>query len=443
MRSESIAERIPSEEREAFIQSLSPDEALLLQYEWAGFWSRPKQLPPPGDWDTWLVLAGRGFGKTRTGSEWVRSEVEAGRAKRIALVAPTAADVRDVMIEGESGILAISPPWNRPEYEPSKRRLTWPNGAVATCFSADEPNRLRGPQHDLAWADELAAWRFPDAWDQLQFGLRLGSRPRVCVTTTPRPTPLIKRLVADPRTTITRGSTYENSSNLAESFRQAVLARYEGTRLGRQELHAEILEDTPGALWTRALLDSHRIRTAPDLTRIVVGVDPSVAGDGGGDECGIVVVGVAQCACKGSPEQHAFVLDDVSEHLSPADWARRVVDASRSHRADRIIAESNQGGALVESNLRTVDRHAPIKLVHASRGKRARAEPVAALYEQGKVHHVGSLAKLEDEMCSWAAQSGDQSPNRIDALVWAITEVALNAPAPAAYTPIRIPSRWS
>lgn len=437
----SPAERLSPQELQHLIASLSDEEAAALVYQWEGWWARPKQIEPTGRWDVWLVLAGRGWGKTRVGAEWVRSCVERKLAKRIALVAPTAADARDVLVEGESGLLAISPPWNRPEYEPSKRRLTWPNGAIATLYSADEPDRLRGPQHDLAWCDEAAAWRYPEAWDQLQLGLRVGVLPRCIVTTTPRPTQLIRELVAAPKTVVTTGTTYENSRNLADSFRQKVLAKYEGTRLGRQELHAEILDDVPGAMFSRAQLDALQVREAPQLRRIVVAVDPSVASGGDGDECGIVVAGVGQCSCKGTPEEHGFVLSDLSDNLSPNEWAQRAVKAYRTHEADRIVAEVNNGGALVEAAVRTVDRNAPYRAVRASQGKRARAEPVAALYEQGRVHHLPGLPKLEDQMVTW--DGNGSSPDRMDALVWGLTDLMLDGRMPAEYTPIRVRSRWS
>lgn len=410
------------------VAALSDQDALALAYDWVGTWARPNQLPPPGAWSTWLVLAGRGYGKSRLGAEFIRAEVEAGRARRVALVGRSAADVRDVMIEGESGILACSPPWCRPLYEPSKRRLSWPSGAVATAYSADEPDQLRGPQHDLAWADELAAWSYPDAWDQLQMGLRLGAHPRQVVTTTPRPTPIIRRLLADASTTTTRGSTYDNAANLAPSFLAEVRRRYDGTRLGRQELYAEILDDTPGALWTRDRIEASRVRVAPVLRRVVVAIDPAVSADEGSDETGIVVAGI-------DAEGHAFVLADRSGRMSPDAWARAARDARKDHQADRIVAEANQGGAMVELTIRTVDPLAPVRLVHASRGKQARAEPVAALYEQGRVHHVGCLPQLEDQLCTWVPGQSAASPDRLDALVWALTDLVLDAPpTPAIWT---------
>jgi len=341
-------------------------------------------------------------------------------ARHIALVAPTAADVRDVMVEGESGLLAIAPPWDRPEYEPSKRRLTWENGAIATTYSADEPERLRGPQHDFAWCDELAAWRYPEAWDMLMFGLRLGDDPRAVVTTTPRPTKLIKALVADPKVVVTRGSTYDNKFNLAPAFLDQIVRRYEGTRLGRQELDAEILEDVPGALWTHGLIDATRVNTVPSLTRIVVAIDPAVSTDEHADETGIVVAGKDAAG-------HGYVLADLSGRYTPTEWAKAAIAAYRAHGADRVVAEVNNGGDLVEATLRVVDPAVSFAAVHAARGKVARAEPVAALYEQGRVHHLGALPRLEDQMCCFAhdfsRETAGYSPDRVDALVWALTEL--------------------
>jgi len=413
----SLAERLaalPGEQLQEAIETLTDDEAAALLYDWK-FWARPSQLPPPGDWRVWLILAGRGFGKTRTGAETVIDRVRRRVSKRVGLIAPTAADARDVMVEGESGILACSPPDFRPLYEPSKRRLTWPNGAVATLFSAEEPDRLRGPQHDFIWADEPAAWKYPETWDMAMFGLRLGTNPQVVATTTPRPTRLIRDLVADPGTVVTRGTTYENARNLAPAFLSAIVKKYEGTRLGRQELNGEILDDNPGALWHRGVIENLRVREYPPLLRIVVGVDPAVTGSATSDETGIVVVGKDE-------RGHLYVLGDYSVRGSPLDWAKQVAWAVDKHKADRVIGETNNGGDLVEVNLRTVSKSLPFKKVTASRGKYIRAEPVAALYEKGVVHHVGAFPELEDQMCEWAP--GDESPDRMDALVWAITELA-------------------
>lgn len=344
------------------------------------------------------------------------------------------------MVNGESGILACSPPWFRPTYVANQRALKWPNGAMATLYSADEPNQLRGPQHDAAWADELAAWNYPDAWDQLTLGLRIGKKPQVVVTTTPRPTKLIRELSRENTTHITTGSTFENAVNLAPAFLQKVRQKYEGTRLGRQELYAEILDDTPGALWNRAGLERAYLRKAPPLKRIVVAIDPSAseADDDEADEAGIVVAGLGQ-------DNRGYVLSDLSGQYSPEGWAARATQGYRLYEADLIVAEKNNGGEMVRHTIRTHDKTAPVKLVHASRGKRTRAEPISALYEQNKVSHVGSLPKLEDEMCTWAGLAGDPSPNRVDALVWALTELMLHPDRGEAGDPPSPPedSRWS
>jgi predicted phage terminase large subunit-like protein len=416
---------LPGELHDAAIAALSNSEAAALLYDWR-FWARASQLAPPGDWRIWLLIAGRGFGKTRSGAEWVRLQVEEGRAARIALLAPTAGDVRDVMIEGESGLLAIAPPGFRPDYEPSKRRLTWPNGAIATAYSADEPERLRGPQHDAAWCDELAAWRYPEAWDMLMFGLRLGGDPRCVVTTTPKPVRLVRELMArvGRDVVLTRGSTFENRSNLAAAFLDRIAARYEGTRLGRQELWAELLEDVPGALWTRECVERARIAAAPDLARIVVAIDPAVTSGEAADETGIIVAG------RGA-DGHAYVIDDLSGRFAPHDWALCAIAAYRRHKADRIVAEVNNGGDMVEATLRVIDAGASYKAVRASRGKLTRAEPVAALYEQGRVHHVRAFPALEDQLCAFTPdfdrQKAGYSPDRLDALVWALSELMLAA----------------
>jgi phage terminase large subunit-like protein len=391
---------------------------------------RPEQLLPPGVlWLVWLILAGRGFGKSRTGAEAVLEWVKSGKCRRIALVGPTAGDARDVMVEGESGLLAVSAADGFPaEYEPSKRRVTWPNGAIATLYSAEEPDRLRGPQHDGAWCDELASWKNPEEpWDMLQFGLRLGESPQIVVTTTPRPIQLVRKLVGDPNTVVTRGSTFDNSENLASSFLATIRDKYEGTRLGRQELFAELLDDNPGALWKMKQIDDLRVVRVPTLLRVVVSVDPSVTSHEGSDEVGIGAAGVGMCSCKGTPALHGFVLDDQGDILSPAEWAKRVAELYLKWRADRVVAEVNNGGDLVESNLRTLgNSEISYKAVHASRGKQIRAEPVAALYEQGKVHHLGSHPKLEDEMTQWNPLTDKRSPNRVDWLVWALTELMLD-----------------
>ena len=386
--------------------------------------ARPEQLPPVGDWWTiWLICAGRGFGKTRTGAEWVRSLAEAATVHRIALVGPTAADVRDTMVEGESGLLNICPEWNRPSYEPSKRRVTWPNGVMVSLFSSEEPERLRGPQHGAAWVDELCAWNnLQDTWDMLLFGLRLGQRPRVCVTTTPKPSKLLKELISreGEDVAITRGSTYANRENLAPSFFSQIVSKFEGTRLGRQELNAELLNDTPGALWQLDWIERDRVKAAPELVRIVVAIDPAVSNNENSDETGMIVAGVDRIG-------HIYVLEDLSGKYAPHEWARKAIDAFDRHKADRIIAEVNNGGLMVETTLRAVTSYVPFKAVHASRGKVTRAEPVSALYEQGKVHHVGgAMTVLEDQMLSFTSDfdrsRAGYSPDRVDALVWALTE---------------------
>jgi predicted phage terminase large subunit-like protein len=394
-------------------KSFTPKEWEELQYTWQA-WARPNQLPPPGDWLVWLIVAGRGFGKTRSAAEFIRSEVEQGHAKNIALVGKTPADARDVMIEGESGLLSISPPHSKPLYEPSKRRLTWPNGAKALIYSSQEPDQLRGPQFDLAWGDEIRTWYYAqETWDNLLFGLRIGQHPRVVATTTPLPIALIKVLLKSPNVVVTRGTTYENRANLAPSFYAQIISRYEGTRLGRQEINAELLEDVPGALWQRTNI---LYKPAPDLQRVVVAIDPAVTSSEAADETGIIVVG------KGV-DGFYYVMADRSARLSPDGWARRAIQAYRDFRGDRIIGEVNNGGEMVELTLRTVDRNIPYKAVHASRGKVARAEPIAALFEQHKVFHIQPFDELEDQLVTWTPEVG-KSPDRLDALVWALTELA-------------------
>ncbi len=410
--------RIEAAPRKWALRALNDAASKALLVDWQ-FWARPNQLPPPGDWRIWLLLAGRGFGKTRSGAEWVRRQVEEKKARRIALVAPTAASARDVMIEGESGLLVISPEDRRPRYEPSKRRLTWKNGAIATAFSAEEPDRLRGPQHDAAWCDELADWPYAEAWDMLMLGLRLGGDPRCVVTTTPKPVALIRRLLEDKGVAVTRGSTYENARNLAPAFLDQIVRRYEGTRLGRQELEAELLDDVPGALWTRAAIERCRVPDAPALRRVVVAIDPATSTGEGADETGIVVAGLGV-------DGYGYVLDDLSGRYAPHEWARRAIAAYHVRKADRVVAEVNNGGDMVEATLRIVDPAVSYRAVHASRGKAVRAEPVAALYEQGRVRHVGAFPALEDQMCAMTSdldRGAGASPDRCDALVWALTDL--------------------
>ncbi len=415
---EALLASLPAEKREAALASLSDRDATEWRDNWRN-WARPSQLPPEGDWRVWLLLAGRGFGKTRSGAEWVRELVEAGAARRVALIAPTASDARDVMVEGVSGMLSVASPHCRPLYEPSKRRLTWPNGAQATLYSADEPERLRGPQFDAAWCDELAAWRYPQAWDMLMLGLRLGAHPRAIVTTTPKPVLLVRALLAAPGCAVTRGRTLENAANLSASFLAAVLGAYAGTRLGRQELDAELLDDADGALWRRDAIERLRVARAPELRRVVVAIDPAATSGEDADETGIVVAGAGQ-------DGAFYVLDDLSGRYRPNAWAARAVAAYRSHAADRIVAEVNNGGEMVEAMLRIVDPSVAYRGVHAARGKSVRAEPAAALYEQGRAHHVGAFPALEDQMCGFTGDPAARhaaSPDRVDALVWAFAEL--------------------
>lgn len=409
------------EQRAAFLADLSPDDLVALEHYWP-LSARKEQLPPPGDWTTWMICAGRGWGKTRTGAETVRSWVFDHGYKRIALVGSTAADVRDVMIDGESGLLNIGPSHQRPKWEPSKRRLTWPNGAIATAFSAEEPDRLRGPQHDAGWADEIAAWAKPDSvWANMMMGLRLGEHPRVVVTTTPRPTAFIKRLLEGSSTAVTRGRTHDNIANLPDVFINEVIAPYQGTRLGRQELDAELLLDVQGALWTHGMIDDHR-RVAPEQLRtIVIAIDPAVTSNKDSDETGIIVAGVDDAG-------HFYVLEDLSGKYPPDEWSRIAIEAYHKHGADRIVAEVNNGGDLVAHTLRVVDPYARVVSVHASRGKRTRAEPVAMMYERGLVHHVDHFLQLVEQLTSWSASTGEASPDRLDALVWALTSLQESAP---------------
>jgi phage terminase large subunit-like protein len=349
----------------------------------------------------------------------VNSRVESKQSKLINIVGATASDVSKVLVQGPSGFLASAPPWNRPQYRPSRSELRWPNGAVANLFSAEEPDRLRGPQCDTAIADELAAWRYPEAWDQLQFGLRLGRDPRVAVATTPRPTPIIKTLIADPTTEITRGTTYENKANLAAQFLETIVKRYEGTRLGRQELDGEVLEDAPGALWKRDQVDINRRTEVPPMARIVVAVDPSVSASAESAETGIIAAGLGI-------DGHGYVLsDDSLKQPTPEQWGSQSVISYRKSQADRVVGEVNNGGDLVESNVRAIDKAIPFKQVRASRGKAVRAEPIASLAEQGRIHHVGIFPILEDQLCQWEPGVSTWSPNRLDAYVWAFTELML------------------
>jgi predicted phage terminase large subunit-like protein len=402
------------------VQNLTKEQAIKKLFDWRSeLNARPNQVAPDGNWTTWLILAGRGFGKTRTGAEWVRERVESGLSKRIALIGKTPADVRDVMIEGESGLLNISPPYNMPTYEPSKRRLTWDNGAIAQTFSSYEPDQLRGSQFDTAWADEMASWEYPEeTWDNLMFALRLGEKPQVCVTTTPRPLQLLINLRDAKTTVLTKGTSYDNRENLNQQFFDSILSKYKNTRLGMQEIYAEILEESDNAMWKREWLDEGRLEVGPgDLERVVVAIDPAVTSKKTSDETGIIVAGK-------DSEGKFYVLNDSSARYTPSAWSEKAIMLFNQYQCDKIIAEVNNGGQLVEHTLRTQSENVPYKSVHASRGKRTRAEPIASLYEQGKVHHVGNLERLENQLCNWEANSGDPSPDRLDALVWALSELS-------------------
>ncbi|WP_309664221.1 terminase large subunit domain-containing protein [Tabrizicola sp.] len=416
-----------------FLASL--DQNALLALPWMfEFWALPHQLPPSGAWKTWVIMGGRGAGKTRAGAEWVRAEVEGagpgdpGRSRRVALVGETVDLVREVMVRGESGILACSPPDRRPEWQAARRQLVWPNGAVAQVFSAHDPDSLRGPQFDAAWADELGKWKKAgETWDQLQFALRLGKGPRAVVTTTPRNVGVLKAILKNPSSVITHAPTEANRAYLAESFLAEVAARYGGTRLGRQELEGVLVEEDEGALWSMQLLDRIRVDEAPAVTRIVVAVDPPVTANKTSDECGIIVVGADT---RGDPRQwRAVVLEDASvKGASPEGWARAALMAMDRHKADRLVAEVNQGGDLVERLVRMIDPLVPFRAVHATRSKMLRAEPVAALYEQGRVAHVRGLQALEAQLCQMTVTGwqGSGSPDRLDALVWALTELMVD-----------------
>jgi len=461
-----VIAKLSDEELGDFHDRMADDEKQEFDFCWP-LWARPEQRAPRGDWPVWLIMAGRGFGKTRAGAEWVRSIAECDGSARFALVGANFAETRTVMVEGESGLLSIAPPARRPLWEPSLKRLRWPSGAEARLYSAQEPEGLRGPQHSHSWCDEIAKWmnnagQAEAAWDNLKMGLRLGRDPRITATTTPRPVALVRRLINDSKVAVSRGRTLDNMAHLPDAFLTAMALDYGGTRLGRQELDGELIEELEGALWTRVMIEGCRVSKSPSLSReglewglssltnseagiepassyptpfpslereglicsmsrIVIGVDPPVSSSG--DACGIVVAGLGA-------DGKAYVLADCSvEKASPETWARRVADAADRFDADRVIAEANQGGAMVKSVLQAANISLPVKLVHASRGKAARAEPVAALYENGRVHHVGAFPRLEDELCGLLIGGGyegpGRSPDRADALVWALTELML------------------
>lgn len=429
--SQSIAEQwseLNPFERAGLLQGFSNEQMSELLYDWH-FWARPDQMIPPGSWFTWANISGRGAGKTRTGAETVREWVGAVNDPpiRIALIAESAPDARDIMIEGESGILSVCPPWNRPEYTPSKRRLTWPNGSIGITFSGDKPNQLRGPQFHKAWVDELAKLQYAqEVWDNLEFGLRLGDSPQVIVTTTPRPIKLIRDILADALTVVNTQSTYANIANLAPSFIQRVINKYEGTRLGEQELHAKVLEDVAGALWHMQLIEDNRIKSdeVPELERIVVGVDPAVSADEESDETGIVV------GAKGV-DKKGYVLKDASGVYSPTGWASKAIQLFKEFGAARIVCEKNQGGDMIAAVIHGIDPNVPVRLRPATQSKQARAEPIAALMEQKRIKHVGQFATMEDQMVSTTTEGylGSGSPDRMDAMIWAMTELMYGSQA--------------
>lgn len=424
---EDMAKVMSEEEIAAFLSEMSPQEILSLKYQWP-FWARRGQLPPEGKWTYWMLLAGRGYGKTRVGAEWVRSIAEAGTVEYIHLIAPTNGDIRKVMLEGESGLLNISPSWFMPKYEPSKSRVVWPNGVKAYLFSAEEPDRLRGPQCGAFWADELAAWEHLDeTWSNIQFGFRLGRSPQGVITTTPRPLALVKKLNSNPNCKVTKGSTYDNRANLAEPFFEEVITAYEGTRLGRQELNGEILEDNPNSLFQQRWFDKSRLEQAPaDLEKIIVAVDPNVKENIDSDECGIVIVGMKTI----DGVKHYYVLSDATIQPETMDeWGREVVKQYFMWQADRVIAETNNGGALVIKNITSVNADIPCEEVTATRGKTKRAEPIATLCEQGRVHFCGKFMLLETQCIEWdptldAKKGAQKSPDRMDAFVWGVAHLS-------------------
>lgn len=432
----SIMEQIallPDDERAIILSGFDAD---ALMWDWS-VWGRPEQQAPLGDWAIWMYLAGRGAGKTRAAAEWVREEAKytTNGQRRFALVARTAADVRDVIVEGESGIMNVSPPSERPLYEPSKRRLTWPNGNTATCFTADEPDSLRGPQFTHAWGDEVAAWRqTPDAagmtaFDNLRVGTRLGANPKIMITTTPKRVPLLYKLLDEAKTTgrvvVSRGSTMDNSGNLSNAYLDAITGVYAGTRLAQQELYGEMLDSVEGALWVDELIEQHRQSAFPMNTPLrIIGVDPSVA-ENPRDECGIVVV--SSSGERDLYKREAWVLEDASVLGSPDVWANRVVAMARKWGCP-VVAEVNQGGAMVRNAINTIDPSIKVLEVHSKYGKALRAEPITLAYEQGRVHHIGYLADLESQMVSWVPGEG-KSPDRVDALVHALTALLIKPPA--------------
>ena len=394
-------------------------DARILRLEWIHL-ARPKQLTPKGDWSIWLILAGRGWGKTLTGAQDMAWFALNNPDSRLAIVAPTFADGRDTCIEGESGLLSIMDEKIIANYNRSLGEIVIHNGSRFKTFSAHTPERLRGPQHHRVWCDELGSWKYTETWDQMMFGLRLGEHPKVVVTTTPKPIPLIKDLLKRKDTYTTTGSTFENKENLAEASLSQLKEKYEGTRLGRQELYAEVLEDVEGSLWSRDMIESSMVRyneKLPSFKRIVIAVDPAVTANKRSDETGVVV-------CAEDFQGKYYILNDLSGKYSPDAWAKKVVEAYESYKADKVIAEVNNGGDLVERVVKTVDRNVNYKSVRATRGKFVRAEPIAALYEQKRVRHLNRFNLLEDQLCSYNPEITSQSPDRLDALVWGLTELS-------------------
>ena len=405
-------------ERDEILSNLSKEKLLNFKYDWQ-VRARPEQKTPTVEFTFWLVMAGRGWGKTRTATEWIIEQVRKGYTK-LGLVGPTASIVRDIMIEGDSGILTISRPDFFPLYEPSKRKLTWPNGAVAHLYSAEEPDRLRGSQYQKMWAEELAVWKYPEAWDMAKLSLRIGANPQAVISTTPKPKRVIRELINDKNCVVSGGPTFDNRQNLSESFLRTIVDKYEGTTLGQQEIYAILLEELPDALWQRAVIANNRVSdiNLDELVRIVVGIDPAGTGKETSSETGIMVCGV-------DSNLEGYVIDDLSCRKRPKGWASIAIKAYYRYKADRIIAEVNFGGDMVESVIRNVDKNVSYKSIYASRGKRARAEPVSALYEQGRIHHVGVFKDLEDQQCNFTPET-KTSPDRIDALVWCFTDLIIN-----------------
>lgn len=418
---------LPASQRARLLHKLSRRQQADLNFDWT-FWARPEQLPPPGKWLVWAMIAGRGWGKTRPGSEWVIEQARKDKTCRIALVGKTPADYNGTMITGESGILTKSPPWFMPRHIPSQRKLVWPNGAIAECFSGETPDALRGPQFKKAWVDELAKFKYPkQTWDNLMLGLRIGDDPRCVITTTPRPIKTLKDILKERSTVVTGGSTYENLENLAPAFAKEVLRQYEGTRLGRQELHGELLSDVPGALFSLDRFDRNRVHVVPLLSRIVIPIDPAGSSDEEASETGIVPCGLGE-------DGHGYILADVSGHYTPGEWSRKAIDHYLSLQANAIVGERNHGGEMVGHTVRMTAKDMGIEVVYydvtASRGKYTRAEPIGALDEQGRIHVVGCLPELEDQMSSWVP--GMDSPDRLDSAVWGLSALMLRDVIPLA-----------